>query len=105
MENNFYKKVYSLVKQIPSGKVVSYGQIARAAGSPRASRIVGRALHLNPQPGVIPCHRVVNKDGRLAPGFAFGGTDAQARLLENEGVTIKNNHVDMSEYSYVFKDQ
>ncbi len=105
MENNFYKNVYSLVKQIPYGKVVSYGQIARAAGSPRASRIVGRALHLNPQPGIIPCHRVVNKDGRLAPGFAFGGTDAQRKLLENEGVTVKNNHVDMSVYCHTFQHQ
>ena len=74
---NFYEKVYKAVSEIPRGKVATYGQIARMCASPRASRIVGGALHKNPLPGVIPCHRVVNRFGGLAPDFAFGGKDAQ----------------------------
>lgn len=62
---NFYEKVYKAVSEIPRGKVATYGQIARMCASPRASRIVGGALHKNPLPGVIPCHRVVNRFGSL----------------------------------------
>ena len=83
-----YEAVYEQVKRIPRGKVATYGQIARLAGWPRASRAVGFALHRNPQPGVIPCHRVVFKDGSCAPGFAFGGPDVQRGLLESEGVAF-----------------
>ncbi len=83
---NFFEKVYAAVRTIPCGKVATYGQIARLCGSPRSARAVGYALHVNPQPGVIPCHRVVNREGRLAPAFAFGGPSAQADLLEREGV-------------------
>ncbi|MBP1578365.1 MAG: MGMT family protein, partial [Oscillospiraceae bacterium] len=64
---SFFKRVYEAVKQIPLGKVATYGQIAMICESPRASRVVGWALHNNPQPGVIPCHRVVDRNGRLAP--------------------------------------
>ena len=67
---------------------VSYGMIAAKAGNPRWSRVVGYALHANPEPGVIPCHRVVNRFGCLAPAFAFGGEDAQRALLEAEGVSF-----------------
>ena len=84
--DNFFSEVYSIVKRIPKGKVATYGQIAAMAGSPKAARIVGYALHVNPEPGIIPCHRVVNKDGRVAPGFAFGGPDVQEDLLRSEGV-------------------
>ena len=84
----FTKRIYETVKQIPAGCVASYGQVAALAGNPRGARGVGFALHRNPQPGVIPCHRVVFGDGRLAPGFAFGGPDAQRKLLESEGVTF-----------------
>ena len=99
---NFFETVYEIVKQIPKGKVASYGQIARAAGNPRASRAVGYALRVNPYPGdVIPCHRVVNREGRLAPAFAFGGTDAQRRLLEQEGIIVNNEgYVNMDVYQY-----
>lgn len=101
---NFYNKVYLIVKKIPKGKVASYGQIAFLAGSPRASRAVGYALHKNPEPGIIPCHRVVNREGRLAPAFAFGGSEAQKLLLESEGVKVKNNYVDMEKYSWNMKE-
>lgn len=84
----FTRRVYETVKAIPSGRVASYGQIAQLAGNVRGARGVGFALHRNPEPGVIPCHRVVFADGSLAPGFAFGGADAQRRLLKEEGVAF-----------------
>ena len=96
--NDFYKKVYETVKQIPKGKVATYGQIAFLCGSPRAARIVGRALHLNPEPGVIPCHRVVNRFGGLAPDFAFGGADVQAEMLIKEGVNVVDLTVDLEKF-------
>ena len=80
------KRVYETVKQIPRGKVATYGQIASLAGNPRGARGVGFALHHNPQPGIIPCHRVVFRDGSVCTGFAFGGPEVQRRLLEEEGV-------------------
>ena len=85
---NFFQLVYDAVRKIPEGRVASYGQIARLCGSPRSSRAVGYALHVNPFPGVVPCHRVVNREGRLAPAFAFGGAGVQKSLLEAEGVEV-----------------
>ncbi len=96
---SFYDDVYKIVQQIPKGKFSTYGKIAKLIGFPRASRAVGYALHVNPQPGVIPCHRVVNRFGGLAPSFAFGGEGAQRQLLENEGVFVTdNNFVDLRKY-------
>ena len=98
---NFFERVYDAVKQIPKGKVATYGQIATAAGSPRAARQVGYALHVNPQPGIIPCHRVVNRFGGLAPAFAFGGQEVQAELLRQEGVQVQESFtVDLERYLY-----
>ncbi|HOO22632.1 MAG TPA: MGMT family protein [Clostridia bacterium] len=82
----FFDRVYEVVKQIPCGRVASYGTVAAAAGNARMARQVGWALHLNPCPGVIPCHRVVTKDGFVAATFVFGGGSRQRELLENEGV-------------------
>ena len=86
----FADRVFAVVKQIPRGKVATYGQIARIIGAPRAARYVGYALRANPSPGTepesIPCHRVVFKDGRMATGFAFGGPEIQQQMLEEEGV-------------------
>ena len=95
---NFYESVYAYLKTIPKGKVVTYGQIARAIGRPRAARQVGNALHRNPEPVVTPCHRVVNREGRLAPAFAFGGVEVQAKLLRDEGVEVVNGYVDLEKY-------
>lgn len=93
---NTFEKIYEQVKKIPEGKVATYGQIAMLTGNPRWSQVVGYALHVNPQPGVIPCHRVVRKDGRLASGFAFGGENVQRDLLLSEGIEfIDNVTVDM----------
>ncbi|MCI8499080.1 MAG: MGMT family protein [Clostridia bacterium] len=94
----FDQSVYEYVKSVPRGKVTTYGMIARAIGHPRAARQVGNALHRNPAPGIVPCHRVVNREGRLAPAFAFGGIEVQARLLEEEGVTVKDGYVEMERY-------
>lgn len=100
---SFYDKVYEKVREIPPGRVATYGGIALALGSPRASRAVGYALHFNPSPGVIPCHRVVNREGRLAPAFAFGGMDEQRRLLEGEGVAVsEDGFVELEKYLYLF---
>ncbi len=97
--DSFFQRVYRCVESIPRGKVSTYGRIAEACGCPRASRAVGTALHMNPQPGRIPCHRVVNREGHLAPAFAFGGTDAQRKLLESEGVKVsQEGYVDLSVY-------
>lgn len=90
---SFFDDVYKAVGQIPVGKVATYGQIAALAGRPRAARVVGYALHKNPMPGVIPCHRVVNAQGRLAKSFAFGGDNVQYELLLNEGVAFLPDRV------------
>lgn len=93
---NFFERVYDFVKRIPSGKVASYGDVARAIGQPRAARQVGWALHSNPQPGIVPCHRVVFADGKLTDGFAFGGREVQKALLVSEGVEFCEEYkVDM----------
>ena len=92
------KRIYEAVKRIPKGKVATYGQVAKLAGNERMSRAVGNALHKNPSPEVIPCHRVVDSKGRLAGEFAFGGAGAQAKLLEVEGVTVVNGVVDLKKY-------
>ena len=92
-----FDKVYEAVKLIPEGSVATYGQIAEAVGNKRLSRVVGYALHVNPQPGVIPCHRVVKRDGEVSRAFAFGGANRQVELLRAEGVAfVDGTHVDMS---------
>lgn len=98
---NFFQEVYEVVKRIPKGKVATYGQIAKILDAPRSSRAVGYALHVNPEQGIIPCHRVVNRYGRLAPSFAFGGKEAQAELLAVEGVICgKDFIVDLAQYQW-----
>lgn len=93
---NTFEKIYEQVKLIPEGKVASYGQIALLAGNPRWTRVVGYALHVNPDPDSIPCHRVVTKDGKLSSAFAFGGENIQRELLMGEGVSfVDSTTVDM----------
>ena len=99
---NTFEKIYEQVKKIPAGKVATYGQIALMAGNPRWSQIVGYALHVNPEPGVIPCHRVVRKDGRVAKSFAFGGENIQKDMLMSEGVIFLDDFtVDMDNCRYI----
>lgn len=100
MKTSIYEKIFNAVAEIPKGKVATYGQIATMAGNKGYARIVGNALHNNPNPKLIPCYRVVNAKGRLAPNFAFGGSEAQAKLLENEGVEVINGFVDLKKYQW-----
>jgi len=89
---NVFDKVYKIVSKIPRGKVTTYGKIAKEIGL-RNPRIVGFALHSNKTPDEIPCHRVVNIKGEVAPGYAFGGPDIQRKLLEAEGVRFEKGKV------------
>lgn len=100
--DTFFTRAHDVVRQIPSGRVASYGQIARMMGEPRKARFVGYAMHASPGvAGGVPCHRVVFKDGRLAPGFAFGGPGAQRELLEAEGIMfLPDGRVDMNSCSW-----
>ena len=92
------KRIYEAVKRIPSGHVATYGQVAEMAGDKKMARAVGNALHKNPDPAHIPCFRVVNAKGELAAAFAFGGEDAQAKLLEAEGVKVIDGKVDLKKF-------
>lgn len=97
---NTFGLIYEQVRQIPKGRVASYGKIAMLAGNHRWARVVGYALHVNPDPAKIPCHRVVMKDGRLTPGFAFGGEEKQRELLTKEGIGfLPDGRVDMANFS------
>ena len=97
---NTFEKIYEVVKSIPEGKVATYGQVALLAGNPRWARVVGYALPVNPEPGIIPCHRVVNREGRVAPGFAFGGEEVQRQLLESEGIVFETDgRIDLEKFS------
>lgn len=99
-DQSTFELIYSKVCLIPRGRVATYGQIAALAGNPRWSRVVGYALHVNPRPGEIPCHRVVDRNGRVSPAFAFGGENMQIKLLENEGVEVNEGHVDLNKYRW-----
>ena len=92
--------IYDVVKQIPYGQVATYGQIAAIAGNRRWARVVGYALHANPDPDNIPCYRVVNREGRVSDAFAFGGGNRQIELLEAEGVELKDGYVNMEKYQW-----
>lgn len=106
MSKSFYEKVYKVVRAIPIGKVATYSQIAAICGSPKASRAVGTALHKNPYPSIVPCHRVVNINGQLAKGFAFGGKIEQKNLLELENVLVnKYYRVNLFKYQWQYKSK
>ena len=94
------KRIYEAVKNIPKGCVATYAQVAEAAGDKKMARAVGNALHKNPDPATIPCHRVVNAKGELAGEYAFGGARKQAGLLEAEGVEVTDGKVDLRKYQW-----
>ena len=94
--DGLFEKVYKVVRKIPKGKVTTYGEIARAVGT-KDARKVGFALHANSDPKT-PCHRVVNKDGRLAPNFAFDGDKEQRRRLMAEGVSFIEERVNLKKH-------
>ena len=94
-----FDKVSAAVRLITRGSVAPYGPIAAAIGNRRLSRVVGYALHVNPEPGVIPCHRVVKRNGEVSSAFAFGGANRQVELLKAEGVGfLDGSHVDMTQF-------
>ena len=96
---NTFEKIYTVVKNIPKGKVATYGQVAFLAGNPHWARVVGYALHNNPDPSSIPCHRVVNREGKVAAAFVFGGGEVQRQLLESEGIVFNQNGIiDLKKY-------
>ena len=95
-----FEKIYAVVREIPKGKVATYGQIAALAGNKRWSRVVGYALHVNPDPDNIPCYRVVNRLGEVSSAFAFGGENRQIALLEADGVSCPGGVVDLKKYQW-----
>ncbi|MBQ4067750.1 MAG: MGMT family protein [Lachnospiraceae bacterium] len=100
MNKSTFELIYDVVKQIPKGKVATYGQVASLAGNRRWSRVVGYALHANPDPEHIPCHRVVNRLGEVSKAFVFGGENRQIELLKGEGVEVEGNRVDLEKYRW-----
>ncbi len=97
-KQNTFEKIYNIVRRIPRGKVATYGLVARLAGNPHWSQVVGYALHANPDPKNIKCYRVVNRFGAVSPAFVFGGENEQIRLLQNEGIEVKDGCVDLNKY-------
>lgn len=95
----FAARVYELVAKVPLGMVTTYGAIAAALGDPRKAREVGWALKNMPDDVDAPAHRVVNREGLLSGGWAFGGPEVQRRLLEEEGVRFfADGRVDMAHH-------
>ena len=100
MEKSTFELIYDIVRQIPKGTVATYGQVAALAGNRRWSRVVGYALHVNPDPEHIPCHRVVNRLGEVSKAFAVGGENRQIDLLIQEGVGFQDGRVDLQKYGW-----
>ena len=88
-----FERIYEQVKRSPRGRVATYGQIALYAGNPRWARVVGYALHSNPDPDSIPCYRVVNREGRVSRAFAFGGENMQIIMLRGDGIEVSDDGI------------
>lgn len=89
--SNFYERVYEVARQIPYGRVTSYGAIAKAIGAAKSARMVGFALSNSPED--VPAHRVLNRNGVLTGKHHFPGTNLMQELLENEDIVVVNNQV------------
>lgn len=90
---HFFERVYDVVREIPIGKVTTYGAIAKAIGAPRSARMVGYAMNASHFDDSVPAHRVVNRVGMLSGKHHFDGTNLMQQLLESEGIVVKNNQV------------
>lgn len=90
---NFFERVYDVVRQIPYGKVTSYGAIAKALGSAQSSRMVGWAMNASHTLEDVPAHRVVNRNGLLTGKMHFDGSNLMQQLLENEGIVVRDNQI------------
>jgi len=97
---SFFESVYAVVRQIPEGKVTSYGAIARYLASSGSARMVGWAMNASHQREDVPAHRVVNRLGLLTGKHHFGGQNIMQQLLENEGVTVKENQVQQLDLNF-----
>lgn len=91
--DNFFERVYAIARQIPFGKVTSYGAIAKALGTARSARMVGWAMNASHNLGDVPAHRVVNRNGLLTGKFHFEGTNLMQQLLESEGIEVVENQI------------
>jgi methylated-DNA-protein-cysteine methyltransferase-like protein len=92
--DHFFDRVYAIVRQIPFGRVTTYGAIARCTGSPQASRMVGWAMNAShTQPGNIPAHRVVNRNGMLTGKHHFRHENLMQELLESEGIIVEDDRI------------
>lgn len=102
----FFEMVYGVVAGIPAGKVMTYGQIARRLGGFYSGRTVGFAMRAAPAERNLPCHRVVNMKGEMAPGYAFGGAEAQRRMLRREGVKFyRDGRINLEKSLLRFDDE
>ncbi len=93
---NFKEKIYKICNSIPKGKVATYGQLARLVGKPKTSRAVGVFMKNNPDAPMVPCHRVVASDGKLTGYSGVGGIAQKKKMLISEGVSFKNDKVNLS---------
>lgn len=91
--DNFFERVYEIVRQIPEGKVTSYGAIAKVLGTARSARMVGWAMNASHNREDVPAHRVVNRKGLLSGKHHFEGTNLMQQLLENEGIQVVDNQI------------
>lgn len=98
MFKSFNQKVYEITQKIPKGKVATYGQVAKLVSRPKSWRIVGRALKENPNPIIVPCHRVIASDGSL--GGYQAGLKKKVEILKKEDIEIKNGRVDLKRYGW-----
>lgn len=96
---DFFSRVYEIVAKIPEGKIATYGQIAKLLGEHRSARVVGWAMKAAPAHLHLPCHRVVNRLGQMAPGYVFGSSQLQRDILASEGITFKKDGcIDMKKH-------
>lgn len=95
-------KVYEILRKIPKGKVMTYGQIAEVLGNRYYARVVGNILNANPDGVKNPCYKVVNYRGELAGSYAFGGIEKQKEKLEADGIEVIDYKVDLGKYRYVW---
>ena len=91
--DNFFERVYEIARQIPYGKVTSYGAIAKVLGAARSARMVGWAMNASHNLEDVPAHRVVNRNGLLTGKHHFDGTNLMQQLLESEGIVVKENQI------------
>ncbi len=98
-KNSFYEKCYGVLRKVPKGKVTTYKGIAKALNS-KAYRAVGSAMNKNPYAPHVPCHRVINSDGRI--GNFASGQKKKISMLKKEGVEIKNGKIDLRKFCFKF---